>query len=246
MFELAIECGVARLAITRPAARNAIPVEGWERLADAVAEATRQDAQLLLLGRAGEAFCAGADIKEFAAFRDDARACARFRRTMRTALDALSDISIPTVAAIDGDCYGAGVALAMACDVRIAGPSACFAITPAKLAISYPQEDVHRLVALVGPGQAARLLLSASAIDGAEAARIGLVDRYLADGFEEGLAALASAIRANDRASLATLKTAIRLATSGVRQHEEQDRRFDQLLGGEELARRLDSRKRPG
>ena len=112
---------------------------------------------------------------------------------MRAALDALRDLPIPTIASIEGPCYGAGVALAMACDLRIAGRGARFAITPAKIGISYPQEDVHRLVALVGPGQAARLLFTAETIDGAEAERIGLVESTMP---REG--PIVAAILAND------------------------------------------------
>jgi hypothetical protein len=57
-----------------------------------------------------------------------------------------------TMAWIDGPCFGAGVALAMAADIRVASPAASFAITPAKMGIGYPQEDIARLVDLVGPG----------------------------------------------------------------------------------------------
>jgi enoyl-CoA hydratase/carnithine racemase len=99
---------------------------------------------------------------------------------MRGALEPLAGLPMPVIAAIDGDCFGAGVALALAADLRIAGPRAVFAVTPAKLGITYPQEDVARLVALVRPGQAARLLYGAARIDAAEAARIGLVE-ILAD-----------------------------------------------------------------
>ena len=93
----------------------------------------------------------------------------------------------------------------MACDLRIAAPDAEFAITPAKLGISYPQEDVHRLVALVGPGQAARLLLGAQSISGEEARRIGLVEAAPCRTDE----ALIEAILANAPDSLAALKQAI-------------------------------------
>ena len=136
------------------------------------------DVRLLVVTGAGDAFCAGADLGDFAAMRGDEAAVARFREDMRAALDALRALAIPTIAVIEGPCYGAGVALAMACDIRMARLGARFAITPAKIGIAFPQEDVHRLVALVGPGQAARLLFTAETIDGDEAKRIGLVDYY--------------------------------------------------------------------
>jgi enoyl-CoA hydratase len=83
---------------------------------------------------------------------------------------------MPTIAAIEGGCYGAGVALALACDIRVAGEDARFAVTPAKLGIGYPRQDVARLVRQVGRGHAARLLFTACAIDADEALAIGLVE----------------------------------------------------------------------
>jgi enoyl-CoA hydratase/carnithine racemase len=123
------------------------------------------------------------------------------------------------------------VALAMACDLRFAGEGASFAITPAKYGISYPQEDIARLVALVGRGQAARLLLGAGTIDAEEALRIGLADLPLAQ-----LDSFVAATRQNSAASFATLKRGIGLA---VASDETQDRRFDGLVAGDELAAAL-------
>lgn len=237
MFRLAFDDGVARLTLDRPEARNAIPADGWADLRAAVGEAA--GARLLILSGAGSAFCAGADLSDFAAMRNEEGARVRFREEMRAALGSLRALPMPTIAAISGPCYGAGVALAMACDLRIATSSAAFAITPAKIGLSYPQEDVHRLVALVGPGQAARLLFTGMSIEAAEAARIGLVE--LVDPDES---ALIDAIRANDGASIATLKAAIGLASLGVRSDRSQDALFDDLIGGAALAARLEALRR--
>ena len=239
MFRLDIDRGVARLTLDRPEARNAIPAAGWDALAERVAGARRSAARLLLVEGTGGAFCAGADLADFAALGADEGAPVQFRQAMRRALDALAGLPMPTVARIEGACYGAGVALALACDLRIAAASARFAITPAKLGLAYPQEDVHRLVGLVGAGQAARLLFTAGEIDAAEAARIGLVE--LAGEEAESVAA---AILANSADSLEALKRSIRLAAAGRRTDAGQDRRFDALIGGEELRRRLEARRR--
>ena len=239
MFDLAVDSGIARLAMRRPETRNAIPAEGWAELGRAIAGAEQASARLLMLtGEPGGAFCAGADISSFDRFQSEPAARAEFRLAIRAALDRLSEAPFPTIALVEGPCYGAGVALAMACDIRIAGSGARFAITPAKLGISYPQEDVHRLVSLVGPGQAARLLFGAGSIDGAEAARIGLVEIH-SDPVAEAAAELISAILANDPASLATLKRGVRLAASGIRRDERQDSGFDELLGSAAVAERL-------
>jgi enoyl-CoA hydratase/carnithine racemase len=239
MFDLALHGTSARLTLDRPEARNAIPLAGWIELRKRAAEAAERGARLLIVAGAGSAFCAGADLGDFPSMHGDREAAARFREAMRHGIEGLASLQIPTVAAIDGPCFGAGVALAMACDLRVAGPRARFAITPAKYGISYPQEDVARLVGLVGRGQAARLLLGAGTIDAAEAMRIGLVDLHAPAGLEPLLADLAATLTANSAASLAALKRGIALAAGGAASDAEQDRSFDALMVGDELAHRL-------
>jgi enoyl-CoA hydratase/carnithine racemase len=239
MFRLSHEGNVARLTIDRPEARNAIPAARWRWLAAAAGEVAQSDARLLVLTGTGGAFCAGADVKDFAGMLADEAARIAFRTDMRAALDALSGLAIPTIAAIDGPCFGAGVALALSCDLRIATAAARFAITPAKMGISFPQEDVHRLVSLIGIGNAARLLITAAPIDGVEAARMGLVELC-----GEGTDELVAAILNNDKDALFALKRAIRLAGEGVRSSAAQDKVFDDLIGGASLASRLEGWKR--
>jgi enoyl-CoA hydratase/carnithine racemase len=239
MFDIVLDGPVARLTLNRPEARNAIPAAGWRDLADIVGAVAASKARALVVAGAGGAFCAGADLNDFASMRDDAAARSAFRTGMRAAMDSFGALPIPVIASISGPCYGAGVALALACDLRAATRDARFAITPAKMGISFPQEDVHRLVALVGAGQAARLLFTADTINTAEAARIGLVD--YCDGGEEQILDL---VLANESESLAALKRAINLAAKGVRGDPGQDRAFDDLIAGDTLARRLEARNR--
>lgn len=237
MFDLDIDRGIARLTLRRPERRNAIPLAAWAELGDCAAQAERAGVRLLILsGAPGDAFCSGADVSDFDRFRDEPAARTAFRLAIRDGLDRLRAVPVPSIAAVDGACYGAGVAVAMACDIRLAGPGARFAITPAKLGIGYPQEDVRRLVTLVGPAQAARLLFTAAPIDGREAARIGLVEQAFDTGFEDELAGFAAAIAANDPASLAMLKRGVGLAAQGVASEAGQDRAFDDLLGSDALA----------
>lgn len=209
MFEVDLEGRIARLSLTRGEARNAIPREGWIALSARLGEVAASEARVLLVRSAiPGSFCAGADLKGLAALAEDPLLREIFRQDMRSALDRLRDLPIPTIAAIDGGCFGAGVALAMACDMRIAGERARFTIPPARLGVSYPQADVARLAALVGPGQAARLLFGAGQIDGEEAERIGLVEQYAANG-DEAADRLAAAIAANAPSSLRLLKKAL-------------------------------------
>jgi enoyl-CoA hydratase/carnithine racemase len=238
MFDLTLDGAVARLRLDRPEARNAIPATGWAELASRSEDAAARGARLLVLAGTREAFCAGADLADFPALADDPAAATAFRIAMRDGLDRLRELPIATVAAIEGPCYGAGVALALACDLRVAWEGACFAITPAKFGISFPQEDIARLVALIGPGQASRLLLAAGSIDAVEAARIGLVEIAAAD-IAAAVGALADAVLANSADSIAALKRGIRLAAEGAGRDEEQDRRFDALFGSAGFRERL-------
>jgi enoyl-CoA hydratase/carnithine racemase len=239
MFRLERNDDYARLILDRPEARNAIPAVGWSALSEQIGKIEISDVRMLVVTGAGETFCAGADLADFPTMRGDPAAIASFREDMRGALGRLRALAIPTIALIEGHCYGAGVALAMACDVRVASLTAEFAITPAKIGISYPQEDVHRLVALVGPGQAARMLFGGQMIYGEEAKHIGLVETNM-----PGEKALIEAILANDPESLVALKQAIGGASAGMRSDPDADRRFDALIGGDAMARRLEALRR--
>ena len=206
MIDWTLDGPLATLTLDRAAARNAIPVAGWHRLAAIASEMAESGARALIV-RSGVhgVFSAGADIGEFATFPDDPAKVAAFREAMRDGIEAIATLPIPTIAAIDGGCYGAAVALILACDVRVAGEGARFAVTPARLGIGYPGEDVHRLIAQIGHGQASRLLFSAQAIDAAEAVRVGLVELAGADA-EDAARELAGTIAAHAPEAVALLK----------------------------------------
>ena len=209
MFHLDQTGRVARLTLDRGAARNAIPIGAWRDLSAMLANVAAGDVRVLILRSSMEGvFSAGADIGDLAPLADDVAARGRFREEMGAAIEALAALPIATIALIEGGCFGAAVAVAMACDMRIAGPDAKFAITPAKLGIGYPPTDVARLKALIGPGQAARLLYSAATVNADEALAIGLIDEG-DDNPEARVAALAATIAANAPSSVAILKRSL-------------------------------------
>jgi len=209
MISLQFDGPLALLRLDRPEARNALSRAGWIGLAEAIERVRGSQARALVLGSAhGAAFCAGSDLAEIGSLADAPDQRAEFRQLMRRAMDPLRDLPIPTLAAIDGDCFGAGVALALACDIRIGGARARFAITPARLGLSYPQEDVARVVAAVGRGQAARLLFGGETISTAEAARIGLIELAVSDAGDEAMR-LAGLCAANAASSIAALKSVL-------------------------------------
>ncbi|WP_293855983.1 enoyl-CoA hydratase/isomerase family protein [Sphingomonas sp. SCN 67-18] len=236
MFDLLVTDRIARLSLARPEARNALRVADWRALPGLVAQAVDAGARAIVLQSAAEGmFCAGADLGELAGLGADAAARQPFRTAMRAALDAVRASPAPVIAAVDGGCFGAGVALAMACDIRIAGPRALFAVTPAKLGIGYPLEDIARLHALVGVGQAARMLFGAVTLDAAEAARIGLAE-VVADEVAQAADALAAAMAGNSPASLALLKQGLALAAGGIASDAGHDAAFDAAFGAADFA----------
>ncbi len=168
----------AHLLIDRAAKRNAFDLGMWQALPQLLAEAAGDpQLRLLVLRAAGPgAFCAGADIAELLANKDDAQWRAANQSAINAAQFELARFALPTIAFVDGDCVGGGCGLALACDLRVASPRARFGITPAKLGLVYPLHDVKLLTDLVGPGQARRLLYTGALIDADEALRIGLVE----------------------------------------------------------------------
>jgi len=229
MIELSVVDAVATITLDRPAARNAVPIAAWDGFADRVAEAAGVARVILLRSAVSGCFCAGADLTEFPALMVDPALVVRFREGMARATTALANAAVPVIAVIDGGCFGAGVALAMACDLRVAGAQARFAIPPARLGIAYPQADVDRLRALVGPGQAARLLLTGDVIDAGEAARIGLVELVAGDA-DQATRAMASTIAGNSVSAVSALRASL---CGG-----QGDAAFDALFAGPDLAER--------
>lgn len=223
---------VLRIAFDRADARNAIDAAGWDGLARAIDQAALSDAAVVLLASdVPGVFSAGADLSMLATLHDDPDARVPFRRRMARAAEGLAALPMPVVAAVDGPCYGAAVALVLAADIVVAGKSASFAVTPAKLGIGYPAADVARLVARIGGGQASRMLFTAAPIDAGEAARIGLAD-VSADRAGEAAMAMAGSIAVN-------AASAVRLLKRTIAGRETSDAGFDAAFAGAEFATRL-------
>lgn len=167
--------GVATLELRRPEKRNAISAEMCESVVEVLdATAGRPDVRVLVVQGAGGVFSAGADLG--AVKKPDGTAADSFRQSYARALRAVVDFPVPSVARIEGPCIGGGCSLALACDLRFAHPSATFAIPAVRHGILYDEPSVARLVRLVGPSRAARLLYTAERIDAAAALKIGFID----------------------------------------------------------------------
>lgn len=174
-MRLAREGAVAHLLLDRPGKRNAMTTAMWQELARLL-ESAGDCRVLLVAGSTPSIFCAGADLDEFAAIADDGARFAANRDAMVAALDRLARFPRPTLAVIGGACAGAGLAIAAACDLRIASTDAVFTLPPARLGLLYPADDLARLAALIGPAALKRLLYTAEPCDAARARAIGLVE----------------------------------------------------------------------
>lgn len=206
---------LAWLVVNRPQARNALSAAVWDGLADALAAlAGDREVRVIVLRGAGEqAFISGADISEFRALRADAAATAEYDRRSARAWVALGATPQPVIAMIHGFCFGGGVAVALACDLRFAADDARFAVPATRLGLSYPFESVERLVQVVGPTHAADILLSARTVDSADARHMGLVNRVVAKGeLEATTRAYALGMAGGAPLTLAAHKRAIQTA----------------------------------
>jgi len=170
-----LEDGVALLVIDRPEARNAINQavgkglwEGFRRFEEDPAAA------VLVLTGTGEAFCAGADLKEMAALGLTVPP-----RDMAPNLGRNLQVTKPVIAAVNGPAFGGGFLLAQMCDLCVAGTSAQFAITEARWGRGAPW--AAPLPWLVPPRVAMELLLTGEPIDAHRAYEVGLVNRVVPD-----------------------------------------------------------------
>ena len=186
---------VGLAVIDRPERRNALDAELCRRLHDELL-ADRGLRAVVITG-AGSAFCAGADLARRAAETAPAGADGgrlehggndTVRPALERLLDSIVDYPAPVIGAVNGPALGAGMQLAVACDLRVVAPTAVFGIPAAKLGIVLSAVNVERLVRLVGQPTARELLLAARVLSADEACAVGLVQRTADDALAAALA----------------------------------------------------------
>jgi len=164
----------ANLILNRPEVLNAIDWDTFGALADACDDlAQRRDLRVVVLSGEGRSLSSGIDTSSFADARgamEDmiARAQAGFRK--------LAALPTPTIAAVRGHALGAGLQLALACDIRIAASDASLGLLEHRFGILPDLGGTQQLPRLVGPGTAKKMIWTQERIDGAEAGRRGLVE----------------------------------------------------------------------
>jgi len=179
-----VEDGIATLTFNRPERLNALSTPIMEGLLHGLPRLAGDPAvKVVVLTGAGRAFCAGGDVKSMAEGgeqRSVAEATAHLRSRMEVSR-ILHELPKPTIAMINGPAAGAGLALALACDLRIAGASARLVTAFVKVGFSGDFGGSFFLTRLVGTAKARELYFTGRPVDAEEALSLGLVNRVVPD-----------------------------------------------------------------
>lgn len=181
------EGAVAFVTLNRPERLNALTVQWVDDFLAALGEVG--SARAVVVRAAGRAFCAGADLAEHPVFRlDDPDERMAHVEQAYAVVRALRALPVPVVAAVQGVCAGAGMSVALACDLRVAAEGARFSLDFVRLGVVPDMGASTLLPRVVGPGRAMELALLAERIDAVEAERIGLVNRVVPEAALWGVA----------------------------------------------------------
>ena len=210
--------GVATLTLNRPERLNALSTPIMDGLLEALPRLAR-DAAVggIVLTGAGRAFCAGGDVKRMAEGSVEPpmeEAVARLRGRMEVSR-LLHEIPKPTIAMVNGPAAGAGLSIALACDLRIAGESARFVTAFAKVGFSGDFGGSYFLSKIVGTGKARELYYTADPLDAAQALALGIANRVVPDSdLTETTMALARKLAQGPRIALGLMKKNFNAAES--------------------------------
>ena len=215
-----IEDGIATLTFNRPERLNALSTPIMQGLLDGLPRLAGYPAvKVVILTGAGRAFCAGGDVKSMAEGggerRSEAEAAAHLRSRMEVSR-ILHELPKPTIAMINGPAAGAGLALALACDLRIAGTSARLVTAFVRVGFSGDFGGSYFLTRLIGTARARELYFTGRSVDADEALTLGLVNQVVPD--EELAAAtmeLARSLAHGPSIALSLMKHNLNCAESG-------------------------------
>ena len=202
------------VVLTRPGQINAINDDIRAGVPQALRELDADPAirVIAIRGAGPRGFCAGADIKE----RRAPETAIEVRSRMQGArwIEAVDAVQKPVIAAVHGYCMGGGLELALACDIRYAGPDAVFSLPETALGLIPGGGGTQRLARVVGPGRAMDLLLTGERLDAGAARDIGLVTRISSESgaLIEEVGAFAGRIAARAPAATLSVKRAARSA----------------------------------
>lgn len=206
------ENSIGWIILSRPERRNALNREMWQAIPVAVARLEKNQANrvIVIRGEGEEAFASGADISEFSQNRANAKAARAYEMLNGRAFSAIREARKPVIAMIHGICFGGGLALALACDLRMASDKAVFCLPPARLGLAYPLAGLADLLATVSLSTAKEMLFTARRINAGEARQRGLIDEIAAtDELEQKIRNLCESIVAGAPLTIKASKAAL-------------------------------------
>jgi enoyl-CoA hydratase len=206
------EGAVGWIVFNNPGRRNAVSLDMWRSIPVILDDYEADPAvRVIVLRGAGEkAFVSGADISEFETARASADAVAQYDAVSGAAMERLEKARKPTIAMIHGFCIGGGVAVALACDLRIAAETARFGVPAAKLGLGYRANGIKKLLDIVGPAFVKEIFFTARQFGAPEALRIGLVNQTVPEAELEGFVkGYAETIAGNAPLTVASVKTIV-------------------------------------
>jgi enoyl-CoA hydratase/carnithine racemase len=176
-----LDAGVLTLTLHRPERRNAIDAELREAMAlELDRAATDAEVRGVVITGAGGSFCAGGDLASFDELRDP-RVYRHLSHRLTDLIESVERLEKPVVAAVDGVATGAGMALALACDWRIAAPGARLLFREGRIGLVPAHGGLTRLVKQLGQARAKELLLGGDDLDASAARAAGLVSELVDD-----------------------------------------------------------------
>ena len=206
------EGAIGWLVLDNPARLNAISSNMWRTFPKGMAQFDADpDVRVVILRGEGEkAFAAGADISEFDKARETAGKVSAYDSLLDVALHALQRSDKPVISMIRGYCFGGGVEISLACDLRYCADDSLFASPAARLGLGYGMDGTKRLIDTVGHANAREIFFTGRRYNAAEALSIGLVHRVLpVAGLEAHVREMAAGIADNAPLTIAASKTII-------------------------------------
>ena len=176
-----VDGGVAVVTLNRPEVRNALDHRMARELQQVLDEASDPAIRAVVLTGAGGSFCSGQDLRAVATEAGAASAGSIVRETWNPVVLRLRALAKPVVAAIGGAAVGAGLSLALACDLRVAAEGAVVSFGFAGIGLMPDAGTTWLLPRLVGLGRAMELVLSARSVSAGEALEMGLVELVVPD-----------------------------------------------------------------
>ncbi len=219
----AVDNGVGTMTYNHPERRNAVNHEMRLAIIEILTSfADDPDVRVVVVtGAGGKAFVSGADVSEFGALRSTPDQIADYNEVSRRAGAAWALVDKPIIAMIRGYCLGGGLMTALNADIRIATEGSQFGIPAARLGLGFGFGGVTALVDVVGQAAAAEILYTGDRFSAADALRMGLVNRVVADdALEPTVDAMAATIAGNAPLTVRGLAVGLREA---VKEPAERD-----------------------